>query len=82
MATIGAAHRKGAPVARAAKSDAPPDASEGTTIRVSRCLAPVQPRPVAPAPEQNHQLPNAPGLPCSGRCGHCHNHPCLLHAAI
>ncbi len=52
------------------------------TIRVAKCIVPVTtPQPKAPV---RHEVEEelAPELPCSGRCGHCHHHPCRLHGGI
>jgi len=75
MAPSGAAHRKSQPV-KAGKGAA----VTGPTIRVAVPIAPVVPEPLEamPAPEEAH----APGLPCTGRCGHCNYHPCRLHSPI
>lgn len=51
------------------------------TIRVAKVIAPLpSPVPTAAGPEVKEEL--APGLPCSGRCGHCDHHPCRLHGGI
>ncbi len=71
MADSGAAHRKSQP-GRAGKGSL----GGGATIRVAVPIAPVKTEPAAP--EEAH----APGLPCTGRCGHCNYHPCRLHSPI
>ncbi|HJV37887.1 MAG TPA: hypothetical protein VJ528_03530 [Geothrix sp.] len=65
------------------KSPAPrPGKAAAETIRVAKCIVPL------PAPKPSvkgaidHEEDLAPGLPCEGRCGHCHHHPCRLHGAV
>ena len=65
------------------KSPAPrPGKAAVETIRVAKCIVPMPvPKPTVKSaihPEEDL----APGLPCEGRCGHCHHHPCRLHGAV
>ena len=56
-------------------------APEGTIRVAKRIVVPPTPPPAPQAvAEEPEQL--APGLPCSGRCGHCNHHPCRLHGGV
>jgi hypothetical protein len=52
------------------------------TIRVAKVIVPM----LAAKPDKKSLLDPeedlAPGVPCEGRCGHCHHHPCRLHGGI
>jgi len=64
------------------KSPAPkPGKAAVGTIRVAKVIVPMTSRPGTRASHEPEE-DLAPGLPCEGRCGHCHHHPCRLHGAI
>ena len=57
---------------------APPGSAAGIVVRLAKPIPPVAPAGIAsPGPRP----PEQPGV-CIGRCGHCHVHPCQLHASV
>lgn len=87
MATPGTAPRKGHPLPKPGNA-----ASAAGTIRVAVPIQPLYSREdgaaracANPPPDcicSEAQAVETPGLPCSGRCGHCNHHPCQLHGGI
>ena len=71
------------PVAPPRKRHSTPgkDASAGT-IRVAVAIAQVSPSKVAESAPEETKEGDAPGLPCSGKCGRCNHHPCRLHSPV
>lgn len=65
------------------KSLAPkPGKAAAGTIRVAKVIVPVVPLRPAVRAASDPEEDLAPGLPCEGRCGHCHHHPCRLHGGV
>lgn len=66
------------------KSPAPkPGKAGAATIRVAKCIVPLAtPKPARLTTAVDPEEDLAPGLPCEGRCGHCHHHPCRLHGGV
>ena len=66
------------PRAAAPKSvPARPGSPGGGVVRASKVI----PAMAASAPAAPARAPEQPGV-CIGRCGHCHVHPCQLHASV
>ena len=79
MAPSGTGSRKAPSAPRVEKGAAPPEGVIRVTVPVRPIAPPVSRAPVA---SLSAQAAHAPGMPCSGRCGQCGEHPCRLHAQV
>ena len=52
------------------------------TIRVAKIIVPMTAAKSDKKTLLDPEEDLAPGVPCEGRCGHCHHHPCRLHGGI
>ncbi len=79
MAPSGTGSRKAPSASRVGKVAAATAGVIRVAVPVHPIVPPVSQAPVTP---QSAPPPLAPGMPCSGRCGQCGEHPCRLHAQV